>query len=383
MQPFTVAVPDDVLTDLRDRLSRTRWPEEFPSGWDYGTEPAYLRDLCGYWERDYDWRHWERELNRWPQIITEIDTAVGPERVHAVHARSPHEDALPLVITHGWPGSIFEFWKVIGPLVDPTAFGGSAGDAFHVVCPSMGGYGFSGGTRHRGFNCATQAEVNDALMQALGYERYGCQGGDWGAIVSMQMGMHHPDRLAGVHLNMVPPTPAEEHLASLTAEETERLTAMGSFQEHETGYQRIQGTRPMTLSYGLSDSPAGLAGWIVEKFRVWSDCGGDVESVFTRDELLTNISIYWVTNTIGSSVRMYYETFKLGPALIPSPDHRIEVPVGVAVFPKEIMQSSRRFAERVMNVVHWTEHDRGGHFAALERPEDFVADVRAFFRPLR
>lgn len=383
MEPFTVAVPDEVLTDLRDRLARTRWPEEFPAGWDYGTEPSYLRGLCQHWAEQYDWRRWEAELNRWPQVVTEVHTSLGPERVHAVHARSPHADALPLVVTHGWPGSVFEFWKVIDPLVNPTAHGGSAADAFHVVCPSIGGYGFSGSTRHRGFSCATQAEVNAALMSALGYDRYGCQGGDWGAIVSMQMGMHHADHLAGVHLTMVPPTPGEEHLASLTEDETERLASFGAFQEHETGYQRIQGTRPMTLSYGLSDSPAGLAGWIVEKFRVWSDCGGDVESVFTKDELLTNIMIYWVTNTIGSSVRLYYETFKLGAAMIPSPDHRIEAPVGVAVFPKEIMRSSRRFAERVMNVVHWTEHDRGGHFAALERPAELVEDVRAFFRPLR
>jgi microsomal epoxide hydrolase len=378
---FRIEVAEAVLDDLRQRLDRARFPDQIEgAGWDYGTELGYLRELCAYWREKYDWRAAEAALNRFDHYRTEI----GGQTLHFVHQRSREPEAFPLVITHGWPGSVFEFHKVIGPLTDPRAHGGSAADAFHVVCPSMPGYGWSGPTRTRGWEVARVAEAVAELMARLAYGRYGAQGGDWGALVATQLGLQDAAHVAGIHLNMVvagPPPGVANPAEGLAPKELQALADMGAFQKNETGYQQIQGTKPQTLGYALNDSPVGLAAWIVEKFRTWSDCGGEVERRFTKDELLTNVMIYWVTQTINSSMRLYYETMRagrFGPAA-----GRVEVPTGCAIFPKEIIRPPRRWAEARYNVTRWTELASGGHFAALEEPEAFVADVRAFFRGLR
>jgi len=380
IEPFRIEVPDAVLDDLRARLARTRLPDQIEgAGWDYGTERGYLQELIAHWRSAYDWRIHEARLNAFPQFRTEIDG----QRVHFLHVRSPHEDAFPLIVTHGWPGSIWEFHKVLGPLTDPTAHGGEARDAFHVVCPSIPGYGFSDPPRTRGWDARRMAEVNAALMARLGYDRYGAQGGDWGSIISTYNAVADPEHCAGIHLNMVvalPPADGDP-TAGLSDEEKLAVADLLRFQKEETGYQQIQGTRPQTLGYALNDSPAGLAAWIVEKFRAWSDCGGDVESRFTKDELLTNITLYWVTGSITSSIRLYCETMRSG--LWSAGPPRVAVPTGCAIFPKELYRAPRAWAERIYDVKQWTKMPRGGHFAALEEPELLVEDVRRFFRRLR
>ena len=379
IRPFEINVPDAVLDDLRDRLARTRLPDEIPgTAWDYGTNRAYLEELLSYWQHDFDWRAQERMLNEFDQFKTTID---GLD-VHFIHQRSPHEDALPLVITHGWPGSFMEFHKMIGPLTDPTAHGGEAADAFHVVAPSIPGYGFSDKPTDRGYNPERMAEIIGKLMERLGYDRYGTQGGDWGSIISRWQAVQHPDRVVGVHLNMVtagPPPGVEDPQAGVPPEELARMRARQEFFADERGYSNLQGTKPQTLGFGLNDSPAGLAAWIVEKFMTWCDCGDDIESEFTKDELLTNVTIYWVTGTITSSTRIYYES-RYTPS---QPLGYIETPVGCAIFPHEIFIPPRAWAEAAFNVTQWTEMPRGGHFAALEQPELLTDDVRAFFRELR
>jgi len=378
--PFRVQVEESILADLRDRLARTRWPDQLDhAGWDYGAELGYVQDLCEYWRKSFDWRKQEALLNRFPQFTTDIDGL----RVHFIHQRSPHANATPLIITHGWPGSIFEFYKIIGPLTEPEKFGGRAEDAFHVVAPSMPGYGFSESPRAPGFDIRRIAETNIALMKQLGYVRYGAQGGDWGSLASAWTARLDPARVFGIHLNMTlgrkPADPAKA--AALTPEEQRRLEHARQFRDMETGYQAIQGSKPQTLGYGLSDSPAGLAAWIVEKFRTWSDCAGNIESRFTKDELLTNVMIYWINNNITSSMRLYFENraaLRKGIA-----DGRIETPTGFAVFPAELVRLPRVWTEEGYNVTHWTEMPRGGHFAALEEPELLVEDIRAFFRALR
>ena len=381
IESFRIEVPDDILDDLSERLARTRYPDQLDgAGWSYGTELEYLRELVGYWRERFDWRAQEEGLNRVPHFRTDVDGLA----VHFIHVRSPEQDAVPLLITHGWPGSVFEFHKIIGPLSDPASHGGRREDAFHVVCPSMPGYGFSDRPRQPGFDVRAVAEVEAALMARLGYDSYGAQGGDWGAIVSTWLGIVDREHCRGVHLNMVPVRPppgAEDPREGLSEREREGVLAYRRFREEETGYQAIQGTKPQTLGYGLHDSPAGLAAWIVEKFRSWSDCGGDVESRFTKDELLTNAMIYWVTGTITSSVRLYCESRRsgrFGPA-----EQRVEAPTGCAIFPAEILRPPRAWAERLYNVVRWTEMPSGGHFAALEEPDLLVADIRAFFAELR
>ncbi len=375
IRPFKVEVPEAVLVDLRERLARTRWPDSLPgAGWDQGTDLAYLQALCETWRTRYDWRKHERALNRWPQFTTTVDG----QNLHFVHAKSKHAGAFPLVITHGWPGSIVEFQKLLPLLVDPP----DPQDAFHVVCPSLPGYGFSGPTRERGWDPERIARAELELMRRLGYPRYGAQGGDWGAVVTSWLGKLDAAHCAGIHLNMLlAPRPPDAKPESLPPDEQVRLARAGAFRNDGAGYQAIQGTKPQTLAYGLTDSPAGLAGWIVEKFRAWSDCKGDVESVFTRDELLTNITVYWVTGTINSSMRLYYEMRK--SATLPFADGRIEVPTGVAVFPQEIGNAPRTWAERYYDIRHWSVYDAGGHFAAMERPEELAADLRTCFRPLR
>lgn len=382
--PYRVDVPDAAIDDLRDRLRRTRWPEPLAgAGWDYGTDAAYLRDLCAWWADGYDWRAAEAELATFPHFGMEATCSVGTETVRFLHVRSPHADALPVVITHGWPGSVYEFHKIIGPLTDPTAHGGDARDAFHVVCPSICGYGFSGPNRNPGFAAPTMGEVNAAIMAALGYERYGAQGGDWGSLATIGVARADAEHCVGIHLNMVTPTPGPDQRDDLTALERSALDRAAWYDRDESGYNRIQSTRPQTLGFGLTDSPVGLAAWITEKFRSWTDCDGDIESVVSRDELLTNISIYWFTNTIASSVRLYRELRFVDRSWIPRPENPITVPTGAAMFPKELFRSSRRWMERAYNVTYWEEFERGGHFAALERPDDLVRSMRDFFRPLR
>jgi microsomal epoxide hydrolase len=378
-ESFTIQTDQHLLDDLNERLRRTRWPDQIDgAGWDYGTELGYLRDLCGYWAAGYDWRAAESRLNAWPQLLTVVDGT----RIHAIHARSPHAGATPLLLIHGWPGSIVEFLDVIGPLVDPPAYGGEAADAFHVVCPSLPGYAWSGPTPDRGWGIRRVADALARLMTELGYERFGAQGGDWGGLATSHLGADHAARLIGIHLNLViTPPPTEADFAGLSEAELTSMASIGAFQKTETGYQAIQSTKPQSLAYGLTDSPAGLAGWIVEKFRTWSDCNGDIETVFSRDQLLTNVMAYWLTGTIGSSTRLYYESMRAGT--FPAPDVPVSAPTGVAVFPKEIYSPPRRWVESFYNLVHWSEMPRGGHFAAMEQPELFVEDVRSFFRMLR
>jgi microsomal epoxide hydrolase len=380
--PFRVDVPEAVLDDLRARLGATRWPAPSPATsrapWADGTDLAYLQDLCAYWRTGFDWRAAETRLNRWPQFRVVIDG----QPVHYLHVRSPVPTARPLLIVHGWPGSVAEFLDVIDPLVDPAAHGGDAADAFHVVAPSLPGYGFSGPTLEPGWTAARIAAAFATLMAGLGYGRFAAQGGDWGSTVVTQLALQVPERLVGIHLNMVvvsKPRHLPDPMAGVTPEEIEALAAMHARGADEMGYGAIQGTRPQTLGYSLHDSPAGLAAWIVEKFRAWSDCGGDVERSFTRDQLLTNITIYWVTGTITSSMRLYRENRLAGR---PRPAARIEVPMAFARFPADGFQFPRAWVEQVHDVRRWTDMPRGGHFAALEEPELFVDDVRAFFRTL-
>jgi pimeloyl-ACP methyl ester carboxylesterase len=376
-----IEVPEEVLDDLRRRLATARFPDQIPgSGWGYGTDGAYLRELCGYWREKYDWRAQEAELNRLDHFRTSIDG----QNVHFVHARSQLPGALPLLITHGWPGSIYEFHKIIGPLVDPVAHGGSPADAFHVICPSIPGYGFSGPTRESGWDVRRVADTWKKLMARIGYGRYGAQGGDWGSIITTQLALVDPEHVVGIHLNMVvagAPPGAANPMEGVTPEEMKGLADMGEFVKNETAYQQIQGTKPQTLGYALNDSPVGLAAWIVEKFRTWSDCGGDVERRFSKDELLTNIMIYWVTQTINSSVRLYCETMRSGRFAAAA--ERVRVPTGCSIFPKELYRPPRRWAEAHYDVVQWSTHASGGHFAALEEPAALVEDLRSFFRKLR
>jgi pimeloyl-ACP methyl ester carboxylesterase len=379
-EPFRIHVSDADLADLKQRLARTRFPAEMPgSGWSYGTDLAYAKELVAYWRDRYDWRAHEASFNRLNQIRAEV----GGLRIHAIHERGKGPKPFPLVITHGWPGSVYEFKDVVGPLTDPAAHGGDPADAFDVVCPSMPGYGWSEGAKEPGMDPEKIASLWVELMSGLGYPRFGAQGGDWGAMVTTYLGYRHPKQTVGIHLNMViafPPNP-QNPLEGATEEEIPGLVGMGEFFKTETGYQQIQGTKPQTLSFGLTDSPAGLAAWIVEKFRTWSDCDGDVEKRFTKDALLTNIMFYWATATANSSCRLYCETMRAGK--FPPTGFRVDVPTGCAIFPKEIVQPPRQWVEKIYNVARWTRFPTGGHFAAMEEPKALVEDVRALFRPLR
>ncbi len=375
--PFKIEVPEAVLVDLKRRLRDTRWPDQLPdTTWEYGTDIGYLKELVAYWMSGFDWRKQEAMLNQFPQFKTQVD---GVD-LHYVHARGKGPSPAPLLLTHGWPGSFFEMYKVIGPLTDPAAYGGDPADSFDVVVPSLPGFAFSGPTRERGVGPVRAAELEHKLMtEELGYGRFGAQGGDWGAIISTSMARLFPKSLSGIHLNMLAGQRGGGE--PQTEEEKEQAQRGAFFAQEEAGYQRIQGTKPQTLGYGLNDSPAGLAAWIVEKWRTWSDCDGEIEKSFTKDEILTNVTIYWVTGTINSSTRIYYESGHARPALPMT--ERVDVPTAVADFPKEIYRASRRQAESFYNVQHWTTMPRGGHFAALEEPESLVADIRDFYRGFR
>ena len=375
IQQFRIDVGQADLDDLKARLARTRWPDQLPGvGWDYGIALDYVKELAEYWRTSYDWRVHEQRLNAFPQFTTSIDG----QNIHFLHVRSTERDALPLIITHGWPGSVVEFMEIIGPLTDPRAHGADPADAFHLVVPSIPGFGFSGPTRDTVWNVGRIADAWDELMQRLGYPRYGAQGGDWGSTISRELGLIVPGHLIGVHLNMLLPRVRDEP-ADLTGEERARLQAFRRFRSTGSGYYAIQSTRPQTLAYGLTDSPAGQLAWIAEKFGEWTDDGPPDEAV-GRDRLLTNVTLYWLTGTAGSSARLYYETAR---SRARNPAARSAVPTGVAVFPREIAPSIRRFAGQSDTIVHWTEFDRGGHFAAMEVPDLLVGDVREFFRPLR
>lgn len=380
IRPFSIRISNDALADLKKRLDLTRLPEPLQGpGWTHGTDIGYLRELVAYWRTGFNWRDQERRLNQFEQFTTTIDGL----RIHFLHRRAARADALPLLITHGWPGSFVEFTKAIGPLTDPAAHGGRAEDAFHVVIPSIPGFGFSEAPREAGFDPARIAAIEAKLMARLGYTRYGVQGGDWGSIISTQVALLDAPHLAGLHLNMcfgAAPAGTDPD-AGLTTRELERLKARQVFQAEETGYQQIQGTKPQTLGVALNDSPAGLAAWIVEKFRTWCDCDGNPETVFSKDELLTNITLYWMTQTAASSARIYYESRHAPPSA--TAGRRIEVPTACADFPKEIIWSPRRWLEPRYNITRWTEMPKGGHFAAFEQPQLFVDDVRAFFRSVR
>ncbi|GKQ33937.1 epoxide hydrolase family protein [Streptomyces sp. A012304] len=389
IRPFRLDVPQSDLDDLHDRLDRTRWPAgSSPTGWAYGVPTDYLRELVRHWRHDYDWRAAEARLNAWPQFKTTIDGA----NVHFAHIRSPEPDATALVITHGWPGSIVEFLDVVGPLADPAAHGGDPADAFHVVVPSVPGFGLSGPVTGGGWEAGRVADAWAELMSRLGYERFGAQGGDWGAAISRELGRAHPDRVIGVHLNLLPGAqatrePTTEELDALSPEERERTLASwrrwATYSTEGIGYYYQQATRPQTLAYGLSDSPVGQLAWIVEKFREWTDCEELPEEAVDRDLLLTNVMLYWLTGTAGSSARIYYERQHTTTGRVAAPQEPSSAPTALALFPAEPQIPLRRKAERTENLVRWTSFDRGGHFPAMEEPDLLVGDVRAFFRQLR
>lgn len=381
--PFTIAVPDSDIADLKRRLANTRLPDQIPgTSWEYGTDRAYLGELVDYWQNDFDWRAQEARLNALDQFTTAIDGLP----LHFIHQRSANPDAIPLLLVHGWPGSISEFTDIIGPLTDPVAYGGDAADAFHVIAPSLPGFGFSGIPQERGYSPEKIAHVLAALMARLGYEQYALAGGDWGAIINRYHAWNYPDRVIGLHSNMIlASAPADETIRNtVTPEEQALRSARLSYMENERAYQQIQGTKPQSLGYGLNDSPAGVAAWIVEKFHGWTDmpqgAEGDLDAHLGKDELLTNISIYWFTQTITSSTRIYFESSK-NP--VENPIGYIAVPTGAAIFPAEIFITPRAWVEASYNLRHWTVMPEGGHFAALEKPELYLDDLREFFRLLR
>jgi pimeloyl-ACP methyl ester carboxylesterase len=380
--PFRIEIPQDRLDDLGARLARTRWPEaETVTDWSQGVPLSYLRQLCGYWADGYDWRATERRLNELPQFRTRLD-GLG---IHFLHVRSPHQDALPLVMTHGWPGSIVEFLKVTGPLTDPTSYGGEAADAFHLVCPSLPGYGFSDKPARPGWGVERIASAWTGLMARLGYERYGAQGSDWGTSVSTSIGQQDLEHVVGIHLMppLAPPDPAT--FDNLTEQERAALASLDHAADWESGYSQEHATRPQTIGYGLVDSPAAVCAWIVEKFWAWTDCHGHPENVLTRDELLDNVMLYWLPGTGASSARLYWESIRqVNQAISGSVTDTVAAPTGCSIFPKELQRPSRRWAEkRFLDIRYWNELDKGGHFAAFEQPELFVEELRAFFRLVR
>jgi pimeloyl-ACP methyl ester carboxylesterase len=380
IRPFRIDIRQSDLEDLRDRLAATRWPNELPGvGWSRGVPVDYLKRLTEYWRTGFDWRAQEARLNEIPQFLTEIDG----QTIHFLHVRSQEPNAMPLMLIHGWPGSFVEFVDLIGPLTDPAAHGGDSADAFHVVIPSIPGFGFSTPLSEAGWGNARIAAAFTALMARLGYDRYGVQGGDIGAFVAPLIGQLEPEHVVGVHVNALVTFPSGDpaDLEGLTESEQERLARFQHFEQEMMGYSHQQGTRPQTLAYALADSPAGQLAWIVEKFKEWTDPAADLpEDAVDRDHILTDISIYWFTNTGGSSANYYYETFH-DPTMF-APGERGTVPTGVAVSLTQDI-AIRRFADRQHNIVRWTEFDKGGHFAAMENPEFLLDDVRLFFRSLR
>ena len=375
IRKFQLEVTDAALDDLKKRLSMTRWPnKETPEDWSQGIPLGYMKELCDYWQHEYDWRAREERLNRFPQFITEID---GVD-IHFIHLPSAQENARPLIITHGWPGSVVEFHKVIEPLADPTAHGGNTEDAFHVVVPSLPGYGFSGKPEVTGWGIEKIADVWGALMARLGYDHYFAQGGDWGAMVTTHIGLQDKEHCDAIHLNMPVVMPDPTTMAELTASEQASLMSMKFYQEWDSGYSKQQSTRPQTVGYGLVDSPSGQAAWIIEKFYQWTDCNGHPENAISRDELLDNVMMYWLSKSAASSARLYWESFKNPP------QDEVDIPTGCSIFPKEIVRPSERWIQkRFTNLKYYNELEKGGHFAAFEQPEIFLQEIRTYFRSLR
>jgi len=379
-QPFRLHVPDETLRDLRERLARVRWPDEPPAPpWSTGSSVAYLQDLVAYWRDGFDWRAQEAVLNSFRQFKVPL----GGIDLHFIHEEGKGPNPMPLLLSHGWPGSIVEFLKVLPMLTDPARFGADPADAFTVVAPSLPGYALSFAPGQKRFGVVAIAELFASLMtDVLGYHRFATQGGDWGAAITSRLAYQFPERLIGIHLNFLAVRRDRKMLENGTAEEKAFLGQLEHFLGEESGYQWIQGTKPSTLAFGLTDSPAGLAAWIVEKFYTWTDCDGNIETAVTRDEMLTDIMLYWATGAIGSSFWPYYDR-RHSPWPIPE-GARIETPTGYTEFPKEILRPPRSFAERLYtNIQRWTVMEKGGHFAALEQPEALAREIRAFFRPLR
>ena len=375
VEPFESRVPQATLEDLRERLAATRWPDEVSdSGWDYGSNPRYMQELVGYWLEDFDWQAQERRINSFDHFRAEVD-GIG---IHFIHERGEGENPVPLLALHGWPGTFYQMLKVIPLLADPEAHGADAADSFDVIAPSLPGYGFSDRPRERGMSAARAAELLHKLMtEELGYERYCTRASDLGAGVSQQLALSHPESLLGLHHNGTNPYVGQIP-DDLTEAEKEFVQNAQAWGFAEMAYAMEHSSKPQTLAYGLNDSPAGLAAWIIEKFWRWSDNDGDLEGRFTKDELLANLTIYWATQTIGSSIRLYYET-----ARDPGSWDRVEVPTAMMMSPKDMFPTPREWVERSYNVERWTDIDRGGHFLEWEEPELVAADARAFFRPLR
>jgi pimeloyl-ACP methyl ester carboxylesterase len=375
INPFKIDIPQAQLDDLKARLANTRWPNAEPvDDWSQGAPLTSVQALCEYWQHSYDWRRCERELNSYPQFTTEID---GLD-IHFLHIRSPHNDAMPMIMTHGWPGSILEFMRVIEPLTNPTAHGGHASDAFHLVIPSLPGYGFSGKPTCTGWGLERIAKAWITLMAKLGYTKYVAQGGDWGSGVTSAIGYINPPECQAIHVNMALAQPSAEDMETLTERDQKALADIQYYFDSDSGYAMIQKTRPQSLGYGLADSPAAQAAWIYEKFHRWTDNNGRPEDALTPDQMLDDISMYWLTNSGASSARLYWESF----------DHifaePMTIPCGISVFPKELFRPARHWAERIyQNLIHWNELEKGGHFAAFEQPELFVNEVRSCFANFR
>lgn len=381
IQPYTIQVSEEALADLNRRLQQTRWPDEVGQDWRYGTDLTYLKDICDYWLNTFDWRAQEQKLNQFDHFKTEIEPG---RQLHFIHSRSSNPDALPLLMTHGWPGSIAEFSEIIPILTEPQEHGGQREDAFHVICPSIPGYGFSDAPTEPGFDQKQVALGHINLMEQLGYEKYVVQGGDWGSAISSWTARLAPEQVLGLHLTLIFagfPKHKSDPFEGVTDQEKMLLESRQQHMVDGTGYQAIQGSKPQTLGYGLNDSPAGLAGWIIEKFHGWCQHDGNLELAVSRDELLTNIMIYWITQTITSSSRLYFESAHVQNNLF---EHgRIATPTGCAMFPGELYQPPRVWADELYNIVHWTIQPRGGHFAALEQPALLAEDLRLFFRRFR
>ncbi|MCZ6502382.1 MAG: alpha/beta fold hydrolase [Gammaproteobacteria bacterium] len=378
MRTFEIDIPKEDIDELRERLLRARYPEaETPDDWSQGVPLKYHREFCEYWASEYDWYATQARLNRFSQFKTNIE---GLD-IHFVHVKSKHDDARPIIITHGWPGSIVEFHKILEPLTDPLAHGGQAEDAFHVVCPSLPGYGFSDKPTSTGWGVTKIAEVWDQLMVRLGYDKYYAQGGDWGSAVTTAIGIQNLGHCAAIHVNM-PNAPATKEALSNPNEKDKRALAGAQFyQQFDSGYSKQQSTRPQTLGYSLADSPTGQAAWILEKFYAWTDCDGHPENILSRDELLDNIMFYWLNNCGASSARLYWESF--AKSFGSNGSNQVSLSTGCSIFPKEIVATPRSWAEkRYNNIQYWNELNKGGHFAAFEQPELFVNELRECFKVL-
>ena len=375
IKPFKIDVSDADLADLQLRLKQTRFPDrETPKDWSQGIPLDYMHEIRDYWLNEYDWRAREALINQWPGFMTNIDNL----DIHFLHVKSKHADAEPLLLTHGWPGSIIEFQKVIGPLTDPEAHGGNAEDAFHLVIPTLPGFGFSGKPTEPGWNIEKIATAWNTLMVRLGYDKYFAQGGDWGSIVTTMIGVQDLGNCQGIHINMPIVGPDPETMDDLSDLEKASLAAMKFYQDHDSGYSKQQSTRPQTLGYGLADSPVGQAAWIIEKFYQWMDCDGVPENIVSKDELLDNVMMYWIPDAGASSARIYWESMG-GGNMDP-----VSMPVGCSIFPKEIFKTSERWAKKRFTGLHFfEEHNKGGHFAAFEQPAAYLGDVRRCFRALR